>query len=149
MVRVPWWCSARRRRLANPHSTQILLDAESELALHREHDRLASDLHDLTIQRVFGLGLTLASLTRRHPELESAFAPLIAETDQTIRELRTVIFDISRHQQTSAASLRGRAPELAHQSARALGFDPTVAFRGPVDTLTRRRRQHGVAHGAA
>ncbi len=70
--------------------------AENALTLYDEHARMAADLHDRTINRVFGLGLLLASVASRHPLIRSKVEPLIAETDEIISELRTVIFDLSR-----------------------------------------------------
>ena len=107
---------------------------QRELTLREEHDRMAADLHDLTIQRIFGLGLRLASVGRRHPDMAPAVKPLVEETDRIIRELRTVIFDLGRS--SSAETLRGRVIDVADESARALGFTPTLEFSGAVDTLT-------------
>ena len=70
--------------------------AENELTLYDEHTRMAADLHDRTINRVFGLGLLLASAVSRHPGTRSTLEPLLTETDEIISELRTVIFDLSR-----------------------------------------------------
>ncbi|MFF3566525.1 CHASE3 domain-containing protein [Nocardia jiangxiensis] len=70
--------------------------AENALTLYDEHTRMAADLHDRTINRVFGLGLLLASAVSRHPGTRSTLEPLLTETDEIISELRTVIFDLSR-----------------------------------------------------
>jgi signal transduction histidine kinase len=110
-----------------------LVGAQHELTLRTEHDRMAKDLHDLIIQRVFGLGLGLTSASRRHPELRPVVAPLIEETDRIIREVRTVIFDLGRSEAT--ASLRSQVIDVTEQSIRALGFTPALEFAGPVDTL--------------
>lgn len=70
--------------------------AENALILYDEQRRMAADLHDRTINRVFGLGLLLASAVSRHPGTRSTLEPLLTETDEIISELRTVIFDLSR-----------------------------------------------------
>jgi len=75
-------------------SIDARLAAERALALRDEQSRMAAELHDRTIGRVFGLGLSLASLTSRHPRLASGLEPLIAETDTVIAELRKSIFDL-------------------------------------------------------
>jgi signal transduction histidine kinase len=108
-----------------------LVAAQRELTLSEEHDRLATELHDTSIQRIFALGLALSSLARRNPELEPTLSPLIQETDQIVREIRTVIFDLGREEGTEG--LRAHVADLAGESVRALGFTPTVAFSGPVD----------------
>lgn len=114
------------------HSAQ-LVTAQRDLVLREEHDRLATDLHDLTIQRIFALGLALTSLARRKPEVAGALTPLIEETDRIVREVRTVIFDLGRAE--ISESLRGHVLDLAEESTRALGFNPHVEFAGPVDTI--------------
>ena len=114
------------------HSEQ-LVTAQRDLVLREEHDRLATDLHDLTIQRIFALGLALTSLSRRKPELAGALAPLIEETDRIVREVRTVLFDLGRAEVSE--SLRGHVLDLAEESTRALGFSPHLEFAGPVDTF--------------
>jgi signal transduction histidine kinase len=114
------------------HSRE-LVTVERELTLREEHDRLASDLHDLTIQRIFALGLGLTSVSRRMPDAAAALAPLVNETDRINRELRTVIFNLGRTE--GAASFRGSVIDLAEESIRALGFTPTLEFAGPVDTV--------------
>lgn len=125
--------SVDRMRDAVVEHSQHAVTAERELVLREEHDRLATDLHDLTIQRIFGLGLALTSLARRNPELAGGLKPLIEETDAIVREVRTVIFDLGRTEGTE--SLRGHVIDLAEESARALGFSPALEFAGPVDTL--------------
>jgi signal transduction histidine kinase len=125
--------SVDRMRSSVVSRTDRLVEAQRELVLREEHDRLATDLHDLTIQRIFALGLAMTSLARRNPELKDALAPLIEETDRIVREVRTVIFDLGRAEATE--SLRGHVLDLAEESTRALGFSPTVEFAGPVDTL--------------
>jgi signal transduction histidine kinase len=110
-----------------------LVAAQRELTLREEHDRLATDLHDLTIQRVFALGLSLTSISRRQPDTAAALAPLVAETDRIIREVRSVIFDLDHGEGTPG--LRRQVAELAEDSVRALGFSPSLDFAGPVDAV--------------
>ncbi|MGY1644328.1 CHASE3 domain-containing protein [Geodermatophilus sp. SYSU D00703] len=115
------------------HSRERLA-AQRQLTLHEEHDRMATDLHDLTIQRVFALGLRLSSAGRRHPELAPVLAPLVEETDEVIRELRTVIFDLGRTPDGDHA-LRRSVLDVTETSVRVLGFSPVVEFGGPVDAV--------------
>ncbi|MGY1633500.1 CHASE3 domain-containing protein [Geodermatophilus sp. SYSU D01186] len=116
-------------------SSRERVAAQHELTLRHEHDRMAADLHDRTIQRVFGLGLQLASAGRRRPELAPVADPLIEETDRIIRELRTVIFELNRRGSDAGESLRGRTIGVVEDGARALGFTPSLEFSGPVDTV--------------
>ncbi|KAB1976920.1 PAS domain-containing sensor histidine kinase [Streptomyces triticiradicis] len=117
------------------------LAAQAELAAARadrevmdERDRIARDLHDMAIQRVFGAGLALQSITARitQPDTASRIHNVIGELDATIRELRGTIFNLSQPTQ-KAASLRAQVLDETTAAQDRLGFAPTVEFDGPVD----------------
>lgn len=124
--------AVERMRASLLENTAELVGARHQLTLHDERERIAADLHDLTIQRVFALGLSLSAAARRDPASAAALEQLVEETDRIIRELRGIIFDVSYHR---AASVRAGVAELVRESARALGFVPVVTFRGPTDDL--------------
>ena len=105
-----------------------------ELTLRDERDRVAADLHDLTIQRLFALGMSLSSRAARAPHVADVVQPAIDDLDDIIRELRTVIFGLRR--EAGSTDLRGSVIDLATESRRALGFLPTVHFTGPVESVT-------------
>jgi len=99
-----------------------------------EQARLAADLHDRTIQRVFGLGLGLASAAaRRSPDL----TPFISETDAIIHDLRQIIFnlDAAIPGADGEARLRAEIIDAVENSAGALGFTPSLDFAGPIDEV--------------
>lgn len=106
--------------------------AEHRLVVRDERDRVAADLHDLIVQRVFGLGMSLNSTAARFPELAAALEPLIDETDRIVKELRNVIFDITPN--LPGATVRTGITELVRESSRSLGFTPELTISGPVDT---------------
>ncbi|MFI6400612.1 PAS domain S-box protein [Streptomyces sp. NPDC050548] len=117
------------------------LAAQAELAAARadrevmaERDRIARDLHDMVIQRVFGAGLALQSITARitHPDTSSRIHKVIDELDATIRELRGTIFELGQPAQ-KAASLRAQVLDETATAQDRLGFAPAVEFDGPVD----------------
>ncbi|WP_181803104.1 PAS domain-containing protein, partial [Streptomyces shenzhenensis] len=116
------------------------LAAQAELASARadrevmaERDRIARDLHDMVIQRVFGAGLALQSTAARlHGPDAERMHTVIDELDATIRELRTTIFDLHQPAQ-KAASLRAQVLDEAAAAQPRLGFAPAVEFEGPVD----------------
>ncbi|MDW4904078.1 PAS domain-containing sensor histidine kinase [Streptomyces sp. ADMS] len=116
------------------------LAAQAELAAARadrevmaERDRIARDLHDMVIQRVFGAGLALQSTAARLPHSEAdRIHTAIGELDATIRELRTTIFDLHQPAQ-KAASLRAQVLDETSAAHDRLGFAPSVEFDGPVD----------------
>jgi signal transduction histidine kinase len=114
-------------------STTRLVDAERR----DEQTRLASDLHDRTIQRVFALGLGLSSAASRpgRPDL----SPLITETDEIIRDLRDVIFNLHRATDSSTvdlAGLRSAIIDAVESSSPGLKFAPTVELEGPLEEST-------------
>lgn len=115
--------------------------AQAELAAARadrevmaERDRIARDLHDMVIQRVFGAGLALQSVTARitRPDSAARIHTVIEELDATIRELRGTIFELGQPAQ-KAASLRAQVLDEAATAQGRLGFAPAVVFDGPVD----------------
>ncbi|MFD6059626.1 CHASE3 domain-containing protein [Rhodococcus wratislaviensis] len=86
--------AVNRMRISLLAQSDKLVHAERDRTRHEEQPRVATDLHDLTIQRVFGLGLALMSLARRPPRHAADLNPLIDETDSIIRGLRAVIFNL-------------------------------------------------------
>ena len=67
-----------------------------EVAVYEERDRLARDLHDTVIQRLFAIGLSLQSLAG-NPAAEAILDRLkktISDVDDTIRQVRTSIFEL-------------------------------------------------------
>lgn len=108
-----------------------------ELVLFEERDRIARDLHDTVIQRLFavGLGLQGATAIAESSTLRDRLDAAIDDLDTTVREIRTTIFQLHRDR-TGDRSLRRAAIEIAAESARSLGFEPAVALEGPVDTMT-------------
>ena len=107
----------------------------ADLALFEDRDRIARDLHDTVIQRLFAIGLGLqgsASLAT-DPVLQARLESAIDELDTTVREIRFAIFQL--HAPTlPGGSLRRSLLALIEESARTLGFEPDVRFDGAVDT---------------
>ncbi|MCG7593005.1 CHASE3 domain-containing protein [Mycobacterium sp. PSTR-4-N] len=132
--------AVEQMRLSLRASTNVLIDGE----LRDEQARIAADLHDRVIQRVFGLGLGLTSAAaRRNPDLEG----FIDETDAIIRDLREVVFNL--HQSISApvrsSRLRSAIIDVVEGSVGALGFTPALQFEGPVDDAHVRPPAHAAA----
>jgi signal transduction histidine kinase len=67
-----------------------------ELEVISERDRIARDLHDHVIQRLFAVGLTLQSTIprARTPEVQQRLADTVDELQNVIQEIRTTIFDL-------------------------------------------------------
>ena len=123
----------RMRASILQHSSH-LVSMQHQLTLREERVRLAANLHAHSIQRVFGLGLSLSAAASRHLQLQGALEPLIDETDQIIRELRAEIFETGSA--LPRASLPTAIGALVRQSERALGFVPALELRGPVETAS-------------
>jgi PAS domain S-box-containing protein len=117
------------------HAQQQLLDSGRQLALFEDRERIARDLHDRVIQRLFACGLSLQGIASALDD-ERAVARLeqnVDDIDESIRDLRTVIFGLTRRKARS--SLRDDVLTLTKESARALSFEPRVRFDGPIDTM--------------
>ncbi|MFI1016831.1 GAF domain-containing protein [Streptomyces sp. NPDC020965] len=111
-------------------------DAE-QMALLADRDRIARDLHDLAIQRLFATGMTLQSAGRfvEHPEATERLVRAIDDLDDTIKIIRSTIFGL-RERETPNASpgLRVRAVRALEQAAGTLGFAPALRMEGLIDT---------------
>jgi signal transduction histidine kinase len=105
------------------------------LSLLEDQERIARDLHDTVIQRLFATGLSLQGATRliREDEARRRVEAAVEELDLTVRHIRTVIFDVEASR-SKVGSLRRDVLEVAREAARPLTFQPRVVFDGPVDT---------------
>lgn len=104
--------------------------------MFEERDRIARDLHDLVIQRLFAIGLGMQALNKQlgEPAPEEQLRTFVAEIDQTIRDIRTSIFCLQQRPNT-APSLRAEILRTISEASTALGFDPTVRLEGPLDSV--------------
>jgi signal transduction histidine kinase len=105
-------------------------------AVFEERDRIARDLHDLVIQRLFAIGLGIQALNRQraNPTPDKELHGFVAEIDQTIRDIRRSIFLLQESPNT-APSLRGEIQRAISEAATSLGFEPTVRLEGPLDSV--------------
>ena len=117
-----------------------------EVALSEERQRVARDLHDTVIQRLFAVGLSLQSLSSPSLPAEATdrIDRAIDDLDETIRQIRSTIFAISRPGGPSAPSLRREMLEICDEVSGRLGLDVTAALTGPVDELVARSVGDGV-----
>lgn len=105
-----------------------------EYAILEERERIARDLHDKVIQRLFATGMSLQATERliERPEVGKRVAAAIDDLDTTVREIRGTIFAL---QQPARHGLRTEVLDLAAEAGPALAFTPTVHFDGPVDSV--------------
>ncbi|MFL6022326.1 MAG: GAF domain-containing protein [Marmoricola sp.] len=111
--------------------TQALAERQ-ELLLVADRDRIARDLHDSVIQRLFATALQLQGLRRVVvlDEVRSRLDDAVTELNTTIRDIRSTIFEL-RHDDGS--SLKADIRDLAKEYVAVLGFTPFVRIRGPLD----------------
>jgi signal transduction histidine kinase len=111
-------------------------DAE-QMSLLEDHDRIARDLHDLAIQRLFATGMTLQSAQRfvEHPQASERLARAIEDLDATIKIIRSTIFGLREHEVPGVPpKLRLRAVQAMDRAAVMLGFPPALRMEGLIDT---------------
>ncbi|MFG2147287.1 GAF domain-containing protein [Streptomyces sp. NPDC048696] len=110
-------------------------DAE-QVAVLRDRDRIARDLHDLAIQRLFATGMTLQSAGRfiEHEEAGERVARAVDDLDETIKIIRSTIFGLRTREGAGEAGLRARAVRVVGEAAPVLGFAPSVRMEGLLDT---------------
>ncbi|MFE5586053.1 GAF domain-containing protein [Kitasatospora sp. NPDC056531] len=107
-----------------------------QIALLQERDRIARDLHDLAVQRLFATGMTLQGATRfiEHPEATDRVLRAIDDLDETAKTIRATIFGLRlRETGPAAVGLRTRLVEVVERAARALGFTPALRMAGLLD----------------
>ncbi|MGM9440640.1 GAF domain-containing protein [Streptomyces sp. CL12] len=110
--------------------------AAQQIALLEDRDRIARDLHDLAIQRLFATGMTLQSAGRfiEHPEASERVLRAVDDLDETIKIIRSTIFGLRAREGAAASGLRARVVRVAGEAAPVLGFAPSVRMEGLVDT---------------
>jgi signal transduction histidine kinase len=116
----------------------LLSDSQRDrerLAVYEERDRIARDLHDLVIQRLFATGLMLQGAQRRadDPGVKDGIGRAVDELDATIQEVRTTIFALQQSPAETPSGLRTRVLREVSTVAVPLGFQPSVRFVGAVD----------------
>ncbi|MEU5899845.1 MULTISPECIES: sensor histidine kinase [Streptomyces] len=137
--------SEAERTLATQFASQAalaLMMAEAQrdrerLAVYEDRDRIARDLHDLVIQRLFATGMMLESAQRRSvvPEVQVGVGRAVDELDVTIQEIRTAIFALQQGPAEAPSGLRTRVLREINMAAVPLGFKPSHHFVGPVDAV--------------
>jgi signal transduction histidine kinase len=117
-----------------------LADARADqqrIALLEDRDRIARDLHDHVIQRLFASGLTVQSVASslRNDPRSSRLGQVIDDLDEMIRQIRTSIFELRGPLAPTKDTVRTQILDVVNDLVDALGFSPAVRFAGPVDTI--------------
>lgn len=108
---------------------------QARLAVFVDRDRIGRDLHDLVIQRLFGIGLVLDNTTKlvTSPAASERLSSAIDDIDQTIKDIRRTIFALSSPADSS--DLRVEVEQIMRHSAKLLGFRPELRLNGPIDSV--------------
>jgi signal transduction histidine kinase len=109
------------------------ISEREELAVISDRERIARDLHDIVIQRLFATGMQLQAAGMRavREDVRGLIQRSAEELDATIRDVRATIFEL---QVPSTGSVRRELRALVREYARVLGFTPDLRLKGPVDT---------------
>jgi signal transduction histidine kinase len=119
--------------------------AEQELSVLEDRERIARDLHDTVIQRLFAAGMSLqVAASKAEPEVGAKVSGVIDELDLTIQDIRQTIFRLTAHR-LERTSLRRQVVEVVEQEEEILGFTPQVRFDGPIEALDEVRGEHLLA----
>ncbi len=124
----------RQHTIATVRDVTDRQESATEMAMLQDRERIARDLHDMIIQRLFAAGMSLQAVqSQALPPVAERIASVIDELDDTIRELRAAIFRLGH--QTERRSLSAQLTELVHDRARHLGFEPELRLGGDIDDL--------------
>ncbi len=106
------------------------------VSVFADRDRIARDLHDLVIQRLFATGMQLESVVRlvEQPEVRARVHASVDDLDATIREIRSTIYALHSGPAQERTSLRAQVMEVVDAGAEQLRLTPSVRLSGLVDT---------------
>ena len=105
-----------------------------ELRVVEDRERIARDLHDTVIQRLFATGLALQGAAARagDPEMVDRLQHAVEDLDDTVRHIRTTIFELQR-QRIPGRSIRQEVLDLVSEAAEPVDIHHVVRFDGPID----------------
>jgi signal transduction histidine kinase len=117
--------------LADKQRQQRLLD------ILADRDRIAGDLHDHVIQRLFAAGMNLQGIVGRiaDPSARGRVTRVVDQLDETVREIRTSIFDLHTAHEAGGGGLRRRMLDVVAETSAGTAISPSVRISGAVDTL--------------
>ena len=105
-------------------------------SLLEERERIARDLHDDVIQRLFATGLSLQAVAQMvsEPLAAERIMRAVDDLDVSIRQVRSTIFELQQRR-SSPQGVRDDIVAICDESGKALGFKPTSESRGPIDSV--------------
>ena len=117
-----------------------LADARADqqrVMLLEDRDRIARDLHDHVIQRLFAarLGVQSVAASAGSDSGASRLNTIVDDLDETIRQIRTTIFELRGPLTPQPSTVRSQVVDVIDEVVPMLGFSPALRFTGPVDTI--------------
>jgi signal transduction histidine kinase len=107
----------------------------ARLAVLQDRERIARDLHDLVIQRLYATGMSLQGalplITR--PDVADRVSSAVDALDETIREIRSAIFSLQSPSDPKRVGLRAKILDVVEEMTAPLGFAPSLRLVGPLD----------------
>ncbi len=102
------------------------------IAVFEDRDRIARDLHDLVIQRLYATGMSMESLAVRMGDSDNArrLNSAVDALDETIKEIRSAIFSLHSRPGTEETGLRAQILDVVDGAAATLGFTPELRMSG-------------------
>ena len=109
------------------------------LSVLDDRDRIARDLHDRVIQRVFAVGMALQGAVRlpERDQIVERVNKAVDDLDTTVTEIRTAIFELGN--EAIGGGLRHSVIELTEEMGSSLGTRPEVTFYGAIDNAISQR----------
>lgn len=131
----------------------------TQLAVFEDRDRIGRELHDLVIQRVFAIGMSVQSVTRLvDAEKGQRLVRIVEELDATIRDLRETVFqlDQAEHSEDLLVELKSAVREIAGErismiDVEVVGDGSVVPhdFRAPLIAVARESLSNALRHAQA
>jgi signal transduction histidine kinase len=117
----------------------------ARLALLEERDRIARDMHDNVVQRLFATGLSLQSAAplAQHPVVRARLLEAVDALDSAIKEIRQAIFEL--HTVDPSSGVLVVLERLVEDYAQSLGFIPELVVEGRLGMLPERLRSDAIA----
>ena len=106
------------------------------VALYADRDRIARDLHDLVIQRLFATGMSLQGATAliAEPDAERRVHQAVDALDDTIRDIRSAIFTLQSRSSTKQPGVRTRIAVVVEEMTALIGFAPSLRMDGRLES---------------
>jgi signal transduction histidine kinase len=111
-------------------------DAE-RFAVFEDRDRIARDLHDLVIQRLYATGMSLEGVSARLGQSDNGrrVSSAVDALDETIKEIRSAIFSLHSRPGADDSGLRAQILTVVDEATGALGFAPALRMSGVLDDV--------------